>query len=603
MSYARALILPLLNKYLVALLALNLVVVCVNIALKEQNCGALSKTIASAIEIGAFHCLFEGLAIFLMRYGAGAAAFRASLWWGVAWGCITTVVFYFIINQTCSQNKSSYSDRLVYLLFLCYSTVLFLFYACLVFLPLSILYRRPSLILFSGLNCLYHLFWILAGSVVYFDTQQATVCTFSVFAIFLMVFVQPPVIYFALQKDSQYWCGLLIEEGNPLADVWGQISADTATMIVKSATDLESGNEKVAPLLHFGLLQINQGMGFVSGGYSRIYFGKLRGKEDVAIKIIYAIELSPKEIAALCAEARVLHALRHENVVVCKGVCVMPPVISLVFEYCIHGSLFNFLYKPLELDEMTASNINNNNNNNTLASSLLDAFRSSFQSSSNALSASDAMRSSESAGRSSRSSKWIDPVFRGSESVLRLEDMIIHTTTTTNVNTNSNNNNFEQAPSSRPSSFSSMRFSFVSSSSTPQQVVASPMISSAMNAIGGGGEGASAAGGGGDGVELSSSNPKVPHVSQSNNTHTNTTTSNNNNNNNNNNSAGVPQQQTLASLLSLKQRLFMMRDCCSAIAFVHSKDYMVNTHTHTHSYAYTHTHTLTHTRTHTHSRT
>jgi len=74
-----------------------------------------------------------------------------------------------------------------------------------------------------------------------------------------------------------------------------------------------------------------------------VYKGTHRD-EEVAVKILFCLELTPERIVNFCNEASLLHSLQHPNVVSCLGVSVMPPAICLVTEFCRFGSLFDFLH-------------------------------------------------------------------------------------------------------------------------------------------------------------------------------------------------------------------------------------------------------------------
>jgi hypothetical protein len=110
------------------------------------------------------------------------------------------------------------------------------------------------------------------------------------------------------------------------------------------------GSEKRLPILHFGLLDFDTNNQFVAGGFSRVYFGKFKG-EKVAFKILFAMELTPDDVTDFYQEASLLASLKHENIVDCKGICVMPPALTMVLEHCIFGSLYDFLYKPIKKDK------------------------------------------------------------------------------------------------------------------------------------------------------------------------------------------------------------------------------------------------------------
>jgi hypothetical protein len=82
---------------------------------------------------------------------------------------------------------------------------------------------------------------------------------------------------------------------------------------------------------------------YFSGGTARVYKGSFQTNE-VAIKFLFCIELTPDRIVDFCNEATMLNSLQHPNIVTCYGVAIMPPAISLVTEFCHYGSLFDFLH-------------------------------------------------------------------------------------------------------------------------------------------------------------------------------------------------------------------------------------------------------------------
>jgi hypothetical protein len=106
----------------------------------------------------------------------------------------------------------------------------------------------------------------------------------------------------------------------------------------------------------------------VCGSNSRVYRGEYRG-EVVAVKVrgghsltarpvpasipspsfftslqmLFSMELDAEAIRDFCLEARRLHSLAHPNILSCRGVCIMPPAICLITEWCEHGSLYAYL--------------------------------------------------------------------------------------------------------------------------------------------------------------------------------------------------------------------------------------------------------------------
>jgi hypothetical protein len=64
----------------------------------------------------------------------------------------------------------------------------------------------------------------------------------------------------------------------------------------------------------------------------------------VAIKVLFAIELTPLIVAKFYSEIQAMYHLQHENVIKCLGISVMPPTICVILEFCPHGSLYDYLY-------------------------------------------------------------------------------------------------------------------------------------------------------------------------------------------------------------------------------------------------------------------
>jgi len=89
-----------------------------------------------------------------------------------------------------------------------------------------------------------------------------------------------------------------------------------------------------------------------AGASSKVYKGTLkRGrksrKEVVAIKMLFCVELSKSVIDRFGDEIRLLNSLSHPNILRCCGVCIMPPALCLVTEYCSHGSVYHFLQQDV----------------------------------------------------------------------------------------------------------------------------------------------------------------------------------------------------------------------------------------------------------------
>lgn len=133
---------------------------------------------------------------------------------------------------------------------------------------------------------------------------------------------------------------------NPLAGVWN-LEIDTINTMGQKLADIESsGYSRRLPIIHFGFIQLDEHLGYVAGGLSRVYFGKIK-KTPVAVKILFAMELTPQVVEAFYNEVQILYSLQHPNVITCLGISVMPPAVCVILEHCRHGSLFDYLYKPI----------------------------------------------------------------------------------------------------------------------------------------------------------------------------------------------------------------------------------------------------------------
>ena len=90
--------------------------------------------------------------------------------------------------------------------------------------------------------------------------------------------------------------------------------------------------------INFNELTLEEVIGV--GGFAKVYYGNWRG-EDVAVKTAL---LDPSEdinviLENTRQEAKLFWVLNHPNIVMLKGVCLTPPNLCLVMEYCRGGAL------------------------------------------------------------------------------------------------------------------------------------------------------------------------------------------------------------------------------------------------------------------------
>lgn len=112
----------------------------------------------------------------------------------------------------------------------------------------------------------------------------------------------------------------------------------------EAATTSIDNNRIHVPVLHFGQINFDYAVGFIRGGFSRVYFGQFIHYR-VAIKMLFVMELTAETVESFLEEARVLMDLQHEHVVTCYGITLLPPAFGVVMEYCPNGSLYSYLYE------------------------------------------------------------------------------------------------------------------------------------------------------------------------------------------------------------------------------------------------------------------
>ncbi len=360
MNVVPGLVLPYYFTYVYLYIGISLLAGIIDISLQSSKRDVASiNNWLLPIEQGVFHWLYEGLAFFLMRYGAGIKAFQRALVYSGIWGCVTTIMFFIMFSlYRQSYGFHEMSDHTVFAIYLTYSSILLAFYLAFLVVPNTLLYRRSAMEFYAKFNVVFYIFQIIVCSLLFYDVTDV-VCAGSVIVFILVAFVQPLVLFRCLQIDSQYWQGLKPEKGNPLAEVWDHVDLATAQSMAENLENISSNSQKSPlPVLHYGLLDFDENEHFVAGGFSRVYFGRL-SNEPVAFKILFAMELTPDDVRDFYEEACLLYSLSHENVVQCKGICVMPPALTMVLEHCKYRSLYDFIYKPLPVNRSSLTNSRN----------------------------------------------------------------------------------------------------------------------------------------------------------------------------------------------------------------------------------------------------
>ena len=168
--------------------------------------------------------------------------------------------------------------KIAYALYVSISIISFLFYSTFLVVPASAIYRRPALEFYAKYNVCYYLFNIIFSSLLFSRVHEAY-CASSVIILLLASIIQPLVLFRVLQIDSGFWQGLdsnpTGNNPNPLSEVWDSVGLDTATSMGEKLEQFGRTSSRL-PVLHYGLLEFDSTMGYVAGGFSRVYFGNIK---------------------------------------------------------------------------------------------------------------------------------------------------------------------------------------------------------------------------------------------------------------------------------------------------------------------------------------
>lgn len=226
--------------------------------------------------------------------------------------------------------------------------MLWFFYLALWITPGKRLFRRPAAIFYAK-------FWFIFVSV----NLIATMLTFSestmldgscievVGTTLLFGIFEPLIAYYTLILDSRWWQGFDSNKvaqsdiRSPLAGI--DLNLASAQNLARSMDNmgavLTSGGSGIR-LLNFAYCEIDLKQKIGEGSFSKVYKGKYR-QQACAIKVVFTVDLTREVINRAAAEAKILSAMKHPNIVNIFGVSVNPPSICILLEMCEFGSLAN----------------------------------------------------------------------------------------------------------------------------------------------------------------------------------------------------------------------------------------------------------------------
>ena len=305
----------------------------------------------TALNWSVHHFGYEGVTFLLLHSGVGKRARNNSLVLAAAWGAFTFVsvfLVYFwggdmdVVVARPGDDKGT--DTIV--LSTSYTVLLAVFYGALVVLPESIVYQRPALFH-------YALYWLIYELVTFLD-QVLSVWYDPPFCVeagnkwIMFSLTYPFVLMHTLRADCLYWQGQYTTGDDSLNAPLLAVGNYDRDIMESIATDVADG--KAVKHVPFGMVSFQDKNIYSAGASARVYKGYLKNKsspnsrEVVAIKMLFRMELNTDAIQRFGQEVQLLNSLKHPNIVTCKGICIMPPALCLLTEFCGHGSLYEFLY-------------------------------------------------------------------------------------------------------------------------------------------------------------------------------------------------------------------------------------------------------------------
>ncbi|GMI05024.1 hypothetical protein TrVE_jg8193 [Triparma verrucosa] len=303
------------------------------------------------------HFAFEGIAFLLLHNGVGKRALFRSFYFAFLWAAVTFMAVFMVVGKgfdmdAVLQVQKRENDDELYLTSIAiastYSCLLIMFYGTLVFAPPSMIHQRPALKLYS-------IYWLIYESITMFDVMLTSTNQGWPFCLecfnkwFVFGCLEPFIILRTLRSDCLYWQGMYSPDEHslnaPLMGGMGFLRRDSVECIAGVLTDM-----RMVKQIPYGMVTFEDKRVFAAGASARVYKGLLynavyKRKDTVAIKMLFCMELNSEVISRFGQEVQLLNSMKHPNVVKCEGICIMPPALCMVTEYCSHGSLYDFIHR------------------------------------------------------------------------------------------------------------------------------------------------------------------------------------------------------------------------------------------------------------------
>lgn len=309
---------------------------------------SLGESMLFGVAEGLKRLPMEGVLFFMLSTSAGMGTLRRAIAGSALVALFTTGLMTLVFHLPSREGDDLH--ELAFVIEEIWQSLMMVLYLVVWKSPTSWFFRRPAVRPYAA-------FWVVTRatfvlSVVLRHAGQDVGFLFYMVASGLLIgAVRPYVVYRTLALDSLYWQGLWAVKGaterSGLASVTQGIVFSGAS-INTLTKELDSLKVHDVKFLNFAYIKMQDQIG--SGGQARVFRAQYRGRE-VAVKMIFCMELTPEVMESFAREAALLQQLSGDAVVHVYGIVCRPPSVGLVLEFCHNGSLWD--YVQAEKDYMT----------------------------------------------------------------------------------------------------------------------------------------------------------------------------------------------------------------------------------------------------------
>jgi len=170
-------------------------------------------------------------------------------------------------------------------------------------------------------------------------------------------------MFLCLYADTKYWRGIGKRNTGGI-NKRNSINANTTTTTTSSSSSSSSSSQPSMTVsvvstdfqdmmsdvsdtvLDYAFIRVEE---FIAkGATAEVYRAIWKNKVQIAMKVYTPSEITKEVIEELVLEGKVAIQLKHPNIVRYYGVCIRPPQISMVMEYCSQGDLKSSIQKHPE---------------------------------------------------------------------------------------------------------------------------------------------------------------------------------------------------------------------------------------------------------------